>query len=140
MAPRRLEAWLAACATVLLVGQFVLLAVLRARPEAPEQLPELDVPPRNAPFAEGEAERSGPVEAVVRLDQLLAERLAAAAARAGTDPARLAPAAALRAAALAHPDPAGPEVGALIEAYARALGALGESLDAGVPPTSTPAP
>ena len=140
MAPRRLEAWLAAGAAALLMGQLVLLAVLRASPEPPAQLPALDIPLRNTPFAEGVEQRSASVESVVRLDQLLAERLAAAAVRTGADPARLAPAATLRAAALAHPDPVGPEVGALIEAYARALGALGESLDAGAPPTSTPAP
>jgi hypothetical protein len=140
MSPRRLESALVGVATVLLGGQLLLLAVLRSRPEAPAELPELEVPPRNMPFVE-EAERpSLEAEAVRVLDRLLADRLVAAVARTGVDPKQHEVAPELRAAALAAPDPRGPAVAALIDAYARALGALGESLDAAVPPTSSPAP
>lgn len=140
MSPRRLESAFVGVAAALLGGQLLLLAVLHRRPEAPAELPEWEVPPRNMPFVEDGERPSADAEAVRLLDRLLGERLDAAVARTGVDPQQHVVAPELRAAALAAPDPRGPAVAALIDAYARALAALGESLDAAVPPTSSPAP
>lgn len=134
MAPRRLEQLLTLAAFVLLAGQGLLLASLWNRPEAPEALPEVEeqaprrrkrTPPTQATVAP-DADRA----AVVLLDQMLAERVTAAAARRGVDPRGRGPSEAQRQAALADPDPAGPAVLALVDAWSAALVELGESFDA----------
>lgn len=133
MAPRRLERLLTTAAFGLLVAQGGLFATLWTRPEAPDDLPALETAiqnhrartPTDAP-APAEGDRA----AVELLDRLLAERLAQAAASQGRSAAGLGPTVAQRQAAFASPAPKGPAVLALVDAYAAALGKLGETLDA----------
>ncbi len=135
MPARRTEDMLIAGALVVLVGQLGLLAELEGRPEAPADLPATQGPLRGKPLNAEDPAADTDHDAAVLLDQLLAQRVAAAATRLGVSTPPL-PSPALRAAALADPNPDGPAVHALIDAYADALKPLGETLDA----TSTPAP
>lgn len=127
--PARLMRALTWGAWGLLVLQSVLLAVLWQRPEAPETLEPLEVPRRQRVPTEGFPAPDNQRAAVEALDRLLARRVEDAARRRGT-PVPSGPAQAVRDAALARPAPDGPEVAALLAAYARVLATLGETLDA----------
>jgi hypothetical protein len=113
--------------------QIALLAALRATPEPEAVLPgaravaPLHAPP--TPTAIG-----SDVVAVEVLQQLLATRVRAAAARQARPAASYLPPTAMVEAARSEPDPDGPAVQALVEHYSVSLAALGETLDA----TSSP--
>ena len=130
MAPRRLEDTLTKAALGVLIAQLLLLGALRSRPEAPANLPPIETALRGTPLVEESASANEQRADIELLDRLLAQRVADAAERAGVDPGRYGPEAALREAALANPDPQGEAVLALVDGYAGALAALGETLDA----------
>ena len=130
MAPRRLEHTLTLAAAGLLVVQLALLGALHQQPDPPDELPPQEGLaharlPTEPPAAEDNHRTS-----VELLDRLLAARLADAIARHAPTSPPGGPSAEVRAAALAHPDPMGPEVKALLDAYAAALSVVGETLDA----------
>lgn len=127
MPARHLPARLTAVASVLLAGQLLLLGWLYALPMPADTL-SVEIPPRGVGLVGDPPATDGDQQAVRVLDALLAQRVEAAATRQGLAPGLPDPA--LRAAALAQPDPQGPAVAALIEAYGARLGALGETLDA----------
>jgi hypothetical protein len=136
VARRRPHDTLIRVALAVLVAQCVLLAALWARPEAPALLTPRHREVRDKPIAGTVAPTGVEAATVGLLDDLFSQRVARAAARNGVDPARYFPPEALKAAALANPDPRGEPVKALIAAYADQLAELGEPLDAGVSPTA----
>jgi hypothetical protein len=130
MTPRRFERSLVVAALGLLAVQALLLAAVWSQPLAPAELPAEEAASRGKALNAAVSPSTGERDAVDLLDMLLAQRVTDAAARRGVDPARAGPKEALRVAARANPDPNGPAVNALIEGYAQALAALGETLDA----------
>lgn len=140
MAQRRPQDTILVAALGLLGLQVVLFAALRAQPDPPAELPDQDLPQRSAERTDDPAPPDLDKSSVEVLDHLLAERVRAAAARRGVDPAPLLPSEAVRAAALAAPSPVGPAVDALIQAYKRSLASLGETLDATSSPATAAAP
>ena len=130
MTPRRLEHSLIIAALGLLGVQVLLLSAVWSQPLAPAELPAEHAVSRGKAINAAVSPATGERDAVELLDMLLAQRVSAAAGRRGVDAAKARPSAALRTAALANPDPTGPAVNALIEGYAQALAALGETLDA----------
>lgn len=137
MLPRQHQARLTAAAGILLLGQLALLAWVYHLPLPPPFEAAVASPAPvglhgDPPAADNDA------RAVAILDALLERRVIAAAARRGVPPELPDPA--LRAAAQAAPDPNGPAVAALIEAYGARLAALGETLDATSSPVSAAPP
>jgi hypothetical protein len=134
MRTRQREHRLSLIAAALLLVQTGLLLWLWHLPGPPEALPPLPGPAAVVLQAGEPPPDDADVRAVIALDTLLERRVRRAAERLGRAPEL--PDDALRRAASSDPRPDGAAVQALIEAYARTLSVLGETLDG----ESAPAP
>ncbi len=120
--------WILRIAAGVAIAELCLLLGLWLLPGPPEALPDPDLappPPRNSAANQGQQAQGDASQGWVALDAILARRLELAAQQRGLDPAPLLPAAELRAAALAAPQPDSAAVQELLAAYRQSYAQLG---------------